>query len=223
MIREDSIYTAYLKGAPERVANMCRYIQMGTEVLPWNEAMGDLFNRAYEHFAVRGRRVLAVAKQILSNDQYNESFVFQREPCNFPMDNFTFIGMLAIMDPPKHGVRKAIAALRTAGIQVVLVTGDHPLTAESIAKQIGLISGPTIIEAAQQLKKPIEMVEDDEYDAVVVHGEKLENMSEADWDKILSKREIVFARTSPSQKVEIVTKFQAKGHIVGVRGCDICE
>lgn len=62
----------------------------------------------------------------------------------------------------------------------------------------------------------MELVEEDEYDAIVVHGERLDGLAEGDWDRILSKKEIVFARTSPKNKLEIVTRFQNKGHIVGV-------
>jgi sodium/potassium-transporting ATPase subunit alpha len=211
-------YVALLKGAPERVARMCKYIKIGGELVPWNEEIEAKFNNAYEHFAVRGRRVLALARQPLPAERFPEGHLFSRDPCDVPIDEFIFTGLVAIMDPPKHGVRKAIAACRTAGIQIVMVTGDHPLTAEAIARQIGLISGETLIEASLRLKKAVQLVEEDEYDAVVVHGEKLDHLNDADWDRILSKKEIVFARTSPKQKLEIVTRFQNKGHIVGVSG-----
>lgn len=72
------------------------------------------------------------------------------------------------------------------------------------------------MEASLKLHKPMELVGDDEYDAVVVHGDMLDGISDSDWDRILSRKEIVFARTSPKQKLEIVTRFQNKGHIVGV-------
>jgi sodium/potassium-transporting ATPase subunit alpha len=216
--RIDNRFISFVKGAPERVAKMCKSIQMGDQQVPWNEEIEVKFNEAYEHFAIRGRRVLALARQELSVDKFSEDHVFVRDPCDIPMGEFVFIGLVAIMDPPKHGVRKAIAACRTAGIQIVMVTGDHPLTAESIARQIGLISGDTIMDASLKLQKPMELVTEDEYDAVVVHGEKLELLADTDWDRILSQKEIVFARTSPKQKLEIVTRFQKKGHIVGVSG-----
>lgn len=214
----DSIYVSLIKGAPERVAAMCRYIQVGDEIIPWTEETQGKFNAAYEHFAVNGRRLIAFARCFLPADKYPEGFSFCRDPCNIPMDEFVFIGLVAIMDPPKKGVRKAIAALRTAGVQLVMVTGDHPLTAEAIARQIGLFSGETIIEAALRMHKAPQLVAEDEYDAVVVHGEKIDILGDEDWDRILAKREIVFARTSPKQKLDIVTRFQNKGHIVGVSG-----
>lgn len=79
------------------------------------------------------------------------------------------------------------------------------------------------MEASLKLHKPMELVGDDEYDAVVVHGDMLDGISDSDWDRILSRKEIVFARTSPKQKLEIVTRFQNKGHIVGVREARPCR
>lgn len=215
---EGSNFVAFVKGAPERVTRMCKYIQINDQVMPWNAEIDEKFNRAYEHFATLGRRVLAVARQILPSEKFPEDYVFVRDPLGFSTEEFVFVGLLAIMDPPKHGVRKAIAACRTAGIQIVMVTGDHPITAEAIARQIGLISGETMMEASMKLQKPMELVTEDEYDAVVAHGDRLDVLTDADWDRILSKKEIVFARTSPKQKLEIVTRFQNKGHIVGVSG-----
>lgn len=209
---------SFLKGAPERVAKMCKYIQIGATIIEWDEGIETKFNLAYERFAMRGRRVIAMARQILPVEKFPIDHAFCREKCDLPLDEFVFLGLVAIMDPPKHGVRKTVAACRTAGIQIVMITGDHPLTAEAIARQIGLISGDTLVEAAIKLQKAPQMITEDEYDAVVVHGDKLDILSDQDWDIILSKREIVFARTSPKQKLEIVTRFQNKGHIVGVSG-----
>lgn len=211
-------FVAFVKGAPERIVRMCKAAQINDQIVPWDATMDEKFNLAYQHFASRGRRVLAFARQILPFERYGNDHAFQRDPCDIEMDEFTFLGLVALMDPPKHGVRKAVAAFRTAGIQLVMVTGDHPITAEAIARQIGLITGDTIIDASLKLAKPAQLVTEDEYDAVVVHGESIDSLSHADWDLILSKREIVFARTSPKQKLEIVMRFQNKGHIVGVSG-----
>lgn len=215
---ETSHFTTFIKGAPERVAAMCKYIQIDAKVIPWTEDTTRKFNDAYEHFAINGRRLIAFGRHLLPKEQFPEDFTFGREPCNVPMNEFVFLGLVAIMDPPKKGVRKAVAALRTAGVQLVMVTGDHPLTAEAIARQISLISGETILQASLRLNKPMQSILEDEYDAVVVHGEKLDYLTDGDWDRVLAKREIVFARTSPKQKLEIVTRFQNKGHIVGVSG-----
>jgi len=126
--------------------------------------------------------------------------------------------LISLEDPPKHGVREAIGQCRSAGIQVMMVTGDHPLTAEAIARKINLIVSETRSQVAKRLDKPESEVREDEYDAVVTHGEKIDNLTEEDWDNIFSKNEVIFARTSPKHKLTIVKRAQAMGHIVGVTG-----
>jgi sodium/potassium-transporting ATPase subunit alpha len=121
--------TLLIKGAPEKIFSMCKFIQLNDEILAIDETHADKFNKAYETFAMRGQRVLAFAKLNLP-ENFDKNFSFSKDPRNFPDSDFIFVGLLSLMDPPKKGVRKAIAACRTAGIQVVMVTGDHPLTAE---------------------------------------------------------------------------------------------
>lgn len=143
MEQAGSHFTAFIKGAPERIVRMCSHMQVSDQVrqarrppltalqvVPWTGETEKRFNLAYEHFAVHGRRVLALARQTLPAATFPTDHTFVRDPCSVPMAGFVFLGLVAIMDPPKHGVRKAIAACRTAGIQIVMVTGDHPLTAE---------------------------------------------------------------------------------------------
>lgn len=123
--------TLFIKGAPERVAALCKWIQIEDRVEPWTAETTEMFNRAYENFASKGQRVLAFGRKQLPRDQFPVDFKFQKEkPRNFPDDDFVFLGLISLMDPPKKGVKKAVAACRTAGIQVVMITGDHPLTAE---------------------------------------------------------------------------------------------
>lgn len=194
MEHENGDLILMVKGAPERVKKMCKYIQLADSVEDWSEKCDAAFDEAYKNFASKGRRVLAFAHVKLPRDKFPEDFAFSQSPLNFPKDEFVFLGLIGLMDPPKHGVRKAVAALRTAGIQVIMVTGDHPLTAEAIAKNIGLIQGQTALDAAVKLQKPVEYVTDDEYDAVVVHGDEIDQWEDSDWDCVLCKMDIVFAR-----------------------------
>lgn len=127
----DGDLTLFIKGAPERVVSLCKWIQIDDKIEPWTDETTETFNKAYECFASRGQRVLAFGRKQLPRDQFPLDFKFQREtPRNFPDDDFVFLGLISLMDPPKKGVKKAVAACRTAGIQVVMITGDHPLTAE---------------------------------------------------------------------------------------------
>eukprot|EP00475_Leptophrys_vorax_P005425 TRINITY_DN13281_c0_g3_i2.p1 TRINITY_DN13281_c0_g3~~TRINITY_DN13281_c0_g3_i2.p1 ORF type:complete len:620 (-),score=194.27 TRINITY_DN13281_c0_g3_i2:53-1783(-) len=168
--------------------------------------------------ASQGQRVLAFGYKELDGHQFPHNFPFKLEPPNYPDNDLVFLGLVGLMDPPKDRVREAVKACRDAKIQVMMVTGDHPFTAEAIARKVGLITGETIEQAAERLKVPTHDVPDGEYSAVVVHGDKIDSMTNAEWDTVLRKKEIVFARTSPVNKLEIVARCQAKGHVVAVTG-----
>ncbi|KAJ2749216.1 hypothetical protein IWQ56_007276, partial [Coemansia nantahalensis] len=172
----------------------------------------------YEHMASRGHRVLAFAQLQLGGAQFPADFGFDKRSANYPTDGYTFVGLASLEDPPKHGVREAVGRCRGAGIQVMMVTGDHPLTAEAIGRKINLVLGETRSGVAARTGRAVEDVGEDEYDAVVIHGEQLAAMTDDDWERVFQKPEVIFARTSPKNKLEIVMRAQSLGHICGVTG-----
>ena len=203
-------YCAFLKGAPEKVLKMCTKMKMNDCIIDLPADFDQMFNEAYAHMAKKGQRVLALAMLPIDYVANSDESV--------PVTDYIFLGLVGLMDPPKAKVAKAIASCQTAGIRVFMVTGDHPFTAEAIARQVGLLIGETKEQAAIKLKIPIESVSEADYDAVVIHGEQLRLLSNLAWDKILNKSQVVFARTTPKQKLEIVARCQAKGHVVAVTG-----
>ena len=124
------------------------------------------------------------------------------------------------MDPPKKGVSEAITIARNAGIRVFMVTGDHPLTAEAIARKVGIIQyGVTEEELAKKRKCDLEMIDPRDATAAIVYGPNLDKYTREDWDDLLiGKQEIVFARITPQQKVEIVQNLQEREEKVIVTG-----
>jgi sodium/potassium-transporting ATPase subunit alpha len=208
----------FLKGAPERVYKRCSTIYENGVIRELNEDDFKLFEEAYEDMASHGQRVLAFAFKNLKGEEFPDSFEFKLDPPNYPAENLTFLGLIGLMDPPKERVADAVKACRDAHIQVMMITGDHPFTAEAIARKIGLITGDTIEQAAEKLGKPIQQVREDEYQAVVIHGDKIDTMTNQEWEVVLRKKEIAFARTSPIHKLEIVARCQALGHVVAVTG-----
>lgn len=212
--------TLYIKGAPERVWRLCNRILTGPEgeCVGLTDEYKKAYDETYEHMASRGHRVLGFAEMLLPGDQYPEDFAFDKKAKNYPLSDFTFVGLASLQDPPKHGVREAIGRCRAAGIKVIMVTGDHPLTAEAIGRKINLMLSDTKAMVAKRKGQPLEQIGEDEYQAIVVHGEQIDNLTDAEWDNIFWKDEIIFARTSPKHKLEIVRRAQSMGHIVGVTG-----
>ncbi|KAI8093524.1 uncharacterized protein BX664DRAFT_278550 [Halteromyces radiatus] len=209
--------TLYVKGAPERVLRLCTTILTDNdEPLPLTQQHEDAFQEAYQSMAGQGNRVLAFAQCLLPKESYPSDFIFDKKNC--PMENLCFVGLAALEDPPKHGVREAIGKCRRAGIKVMMVTGDHPLTAEAIGRKINLMLGDTKEMVAKRTGKDVSQVQEHEYNAIVIHGDHIDTLTDAQWDAIFTKDEIIFARTSPKHKLEIVKHAQSMGHIVGVTG-----
>jgi sodium/potassium-transporting ATPase subunit alpha len=126
-----------------------------------------------------------------------------------------------MIDPPRAAVPDAVAKCRSAGIKVIMVTGDHPITAKAIARSVGIISegSETVEDIAIRLSIPIEEVDARMAKAAVIHGQELRELSADQLDEILRNHpEIVFARTSPQQKLIIVEGCQRQGAIVAVTG-----
>merc|ERR1719369_2184282 len=157
----------------------------------------------------------------LPDDQFAEGFAFDTEEVNFPTENLCFVGLMSMIDPPRAAVPDAVNKCRSAGIKVIMVTGDHPITAKAIAKSVGIISegNETIEDIATRLNIPLEEVNPRDAKAAVIHGGELKELGEAQLDEILIHHtEIVFARTSPQQKLIILEGCQRMGAIVAVTG-----
>jgi sodium/potassium-transporting ATPase subunit alpha len=122
------------------------------------------------------------------------------------------------MDPARPEVPQAVQECLAAGVKVVMVTGDHPFTAKAIAKAIGVITFPTKEDLALERGIDLSEIDENEVQSIVIHGALLPSMTDAEWAIALNKDQIVFARTSPEQKLIIVQKFTAAGNIVAMTG-----
>merc|ERR1712141_124367 len=150
-----------------------------------------------------------------------EGYPFDCDDPNFPLDGLRFVGLMSMIDPPRAAVPDAVSKCRSAGIKVIMVTGDHPITAKAIAKSVGIISdgNKTVEDIAEEKGIPVDKVNPRDALAAVVHGGELKELGEEQLDEILMyHNEIVFARTSPQQKLIIVEGCQRMGAIVAVTG-----
>jgi sodium/potassium-transporting ATPase subunit alpha len=214
-------YLLVMKGAPERIVEKCSTILVNGEEQVLDNIWQEAFSNAYMALGGLGERVLGFCDYLLPSDQFHHGFPFDADEENFPLSGLRFVGLMAMIDPPRAAVPDAVSKCRSAGIKVIMVTGDHPITAKAIAKAVGIISegNYTREDLAEQRGVLIEDVNSRDAKACVVHGSDLRNMSPAQIDDILKYHsEIVFARTSPQQKLIIVEGCQRQGAIVAVTG-----
>ncbi len=172
---------AYSKGAPEIILDSCtRYLTQEGEKDLTPDSKAIILETAQD-MASQALRVLAIAAKPGAALETAEH-------------RMTFLGLAGMIDPPRTEVMSAIRTCEQAGIKVVMITGDHPLTAKAIATELGIFKGGR-----------------------VVSGAELEAMDDAEFEKEVENIE-VYARVSPSHKLRVVTALQQKGHIVAMTG-----
>lgn len=181
---------ACLKGAPDVAIGMCDSILINGRPLPLGEVHRQAYLSAYEEFAGKGERVLLLAyREVEPRGSWRNE--------DLPGDGYIFVGLVGMFDPPRPGVPEAVAAIRGAGVRVVMVTGDYQTTAVAIGRMIGLVT----------VEKP-----------AVITGEQLRVMGDAMLEWELEEKEVLFARISPEQKLRIVQALQRHGEVVAVTG-----
>ncbi|MEI7843692.1 MAG: cation-transporting P-type ATPase, partial [Gallionellaceae bacterium] len=175
----------YCKGAPETVIAACDFIQLDAGIVPLDPAAKNRLLAAQDQMTEAGLRVLAFSHCIIKDGLPSEE------------RGMILSGMVGLEDPPRVEVPDAIARCFTAGIRIIMVTGDHPHTALAIARQIGLVKSDQ---------------------PVVISGEQLRSLSPEQLQLALDAKEIIFARVAAEQKMLIVQALQKKGEIVAVTG-----
>ncbi|KAE8743481.1 hypothetical protein FOCC_FOCC010933, partial [Frankliniella occidentalis] len=202
-----------VKGAPERVLEMCDRVRVRgkEEAQTITPELAAEVHDACESMAEQGQRVLAFARSTTDDKAFPKGFKFTAK--NVPRKNLAFVGLMALEDPPRETVPDAVAKCRRAGIKVVMITGDHPTTAKSIAKE------KIASDVARAKKVPVAEVRAEEAACLLMTGPEIVDYTKEMLAALLNRfPEIVFARTSPTQKLLIVESFQSLGHIVAVTG-----
>jgi calcium-translocating P-type ATPase len=175
------------KGAPESVLPLCETILLPAGPAPLDTATRARLQRAQDDMAEAGLRVIALAARRLPAEC----------PPGLEEQALALCGLVGIADPPRAGVEAAIATCHSAGIKLIMVTGDNPRTALAIARQIGLVRGDA---------------------PGVITGPELSRLHPAQLQLALDAPEILFARVAADQKMRIVEALKAKGHVVAVTG-----
>ncbi|MCS7285589.1 MAG: cation-translocating P-type ATPase [Anaerolineae bacterium] len=175
-------YVAFCKGAVSSLLEISSRVWNADHPEPLDDSWRERIVRADTNFASQGMRVLGVAFRPLE------------EIPDEPEKDMIFVGMMAMIDPPRPEVKEAVAKCKSAGIRPVMITGDHPQTALYIARQLGMDEGGEVITGAELEKMTVEELE-----------EKAEKVT-------------VYARVSPEHKLKIVQALQRRGHIVAMTG-----
>ena len=177
----------YCKGAPEVVTPLCSQLLTATGPQPLDATQRERLRQTQEAMAARGLRVLALAWRPLDN-----------QPLRLELESeLIFAGLVGIEDPPRPEVPEAMRRCQQAGIQVIMLTGDHPVTACAIAREIGLTHSDT---------------------PRVITGLALRHLSESQLQFALDAPEILFARVTADQKLLVVEALKRKGQVVAVTG-----
>ncbi|CAK5064399.1 unnamed protein product [Meloidogyne enterolobii] len=208
-------FSVMIKGAPEVILSLCSDVLMANELKPIDEQFRHDCQAAWDHFGSEGRRVFAFAHRQFRAPG-NTKFSAQSE--NYPKNGLTFLGMAAMMDPPRNETAAAIQQCKDAGIKVFMITGDHPSAASAIASQIGLTTTKNEVRSRGNQQIKLSLDPSPQIDWAIVLGESLAEMSVEEWDRLLTHKYIVFARTTPEQKLLIVEQCQKRGETVAVTG-----
>jgi Ca2+-transporting ATPase len=181
---------AYMKGAPEAIIERCDKILLNKKLQTFTKENKDQHVQITESLAKQALRNLAFAYKELSSDV--EKFTDEME------EGFVFVGIMSMIDPPRSEVKDAIAVCKKAGIRVVMITGDHKLTATAVGKEL-------------------ELIDETQEAHYVITGYELERMSDKELADIVEET-VIYARVSPEHKVRIVNAWKEKNQIVAMTG-----
>lgn len=180
---EDGRYRLYTKGAPDRVLAVCSRLYLDGEIQPLNRQLRELIAARNELYAGRAMRVLALAVSppAASADEINRE------------EELVFVGLQALVDPPRPEVSAAVTRTLAAGIRVIMITGDYAATASAIGQEIGVTGA-------------------------VMAGAELEQLDDEELDRRLQSGTNIFARVVPEHKFRIISRLQQLGHTVAMTG-----
>uniref|UniRef100_K3WUS5 Cation-transporting P-type ATPase N-terminal domain-containing protein n=1 Tax=Globisporangium ultimum (strain ATCC 200006 / CBS 805.95 / DAOM BR144) TaxID=431595 RepID=K3WUS5_GLOUD len=198
-------YVANVKGAPNYILKNCQqYVRKAGDIVDLSNKNRAAILEAVDELSSQALRVLAIAINPLTNltfaidsDDIDDKFAQLCTP-------LIFVGLVASIDPPRHGVKESIKIARAASIRTMMITGDYLKTAVAIAKSIDLLSvGADVDEEA--------------VDCTILRPRGDEYLTDHDLDEITS-RTSVFARAKPEDKIEIVKSLQRQGHVAAMTG-----
>lgn len=178
----------HTKGAPLELLERCAKVRTPDGDRPLTTSEREAVREAFESYASRGLRVLGLAQKKAEGTRPEERGRAE--------SGLTFLGLAALEDPPRPEVKDAVARCHRAGIKIIVVTGDHALTAEAVARQVGIVRD----------------------EPTVVTGAEVERLKREELDALLRERELIVARSNPETKLHLVDALREEGHTVAMTG-----
>ncbi|XP_077301763.1 sodium/potassium-transporting ATPase subunit alpha-like [Arctopsyche grandis] len=220
----DDRYLVVMKGAPELVLKYCSTVLTKTGEIPLNgEALINVKNSC-SLLGHKGQRIVAFCDGVLPHSKYPQNYKFEEDD-DFPPKILRFLGLASVKDPLRSFAKNTIMALKKAGIKIVMITGDFPLTALTLSRDCGIVSegNKTIYD------DPLSNDKVDVFDSVVkgnlastaavITGQHLKDMRFSTIIRVIKEtEELIFARVSPQQKMIVVEACQKAGHVVAAFG-----
>ncbi|QSZ29159.1 hypothetical protein DSL72_003670 [Monilinia vaccinii-corymbosi] len=233
---DDTLLT--IKGAPDILIGRCsRYTTMNGDARDLDDETLGKINEIKDNWSTEGRRVILLARKIIKKDEFRTSpgsSHFENEISAHARSGLTLVGLVGIVDPPRDEIPSVVSTLRRAGIRIFMVTGDFALTAQAIATECGIITNPPdmvkdvsslsrdqiVFEYGAQFEnegKDVLQVTPS-VTSIVLSGPEMILLNDNQWEQLCKYEEIVFARTTPEQKLRIVQEFQKRAEIVAMTG-----
>ncbi|KAB8067270.1 hypothetical protein BDV29DRAFT_94968 [Aspergillus leporis] len=222
--QDDTLLT--IKGAPDILIERCTHtIGINGKVEILNERARAKVLEVKDRWSREGRRVILLARKVLPGSQilvHPSSREFESEVMSQAKTGLVLVGLVAIIDPPREEIPDVMKTLRRAGIRIFMVTGDFGLTALAIARQCGIVTAEGAVDTVTSLQRSNQVTEKPvcptPSSAIIVSGPELMSLDTSQWDQLCQYQEIVFARTTPEQKLRIVREFRSRDEIVAMTG-----
>ncbi|KAF9554795.1 sodium-potassium ATPase [Agrocybe pediades] len=221
-----------IKGAPDILLPHCSYVldPQGGAPIPLMSREIDRITAVQEKWSRQGQRVILLARRVVRDEFLEKTAGVQSEEFVNVVDEYVtdliIVGLVGLIDPLKPDIKHTVKVCRDAGIRFFVVTGDHPSTALSIAGQAGIITNTANVHRVSDLHPSPEKAcetynpEDDQQrlKSIIITGSDLIALNSKQIHQLCQYEEIVFARTTPEQKLRIVTEFKNYGNVVAVTG-----
>lgn len=218
-------FLLYAKGAPDVLLPRCTsyWSAKGSQIRPLNATAREKFRALQERLSRNAERVILLCQRHYVPTELPGTNAFGEEIVESGITDLTIIGVLGITDPPRKETAPTVASCRRAGARFFMVTGDFGLTGAAIARNVGIFTHSGEPDTFETIAEGRTFVNNQDKhgrrcESLLLEGPSISQLTSDDWDIVCNYEEIVFARTTPEQKLRIVNELKARDNVVAVTG-----